>query len=90
MILVILNVIILAFGLISGIQGDVIRRYGFVPDQILSVSSSSPLDVLIRLFSSMFIHVNIVHLAFNILALVYLGGYAVCKQQEPERQMDSI
>jgi rhomboid protease GluP len=24
----------------------------------------------------MFIHANIVHLAFNILALVYLGGYA--------------
>jgi rhomboid protease GluP len=72
-----LNIVILAFGLISGTQEEVIRRYGFVPDQLLSVSpSSSPSDILTRLFSSMFIHVNIVHLAFNILALVYLGGYA--------------
>src|SRR3954469_15993851 len=33
-------------------------------------------DALTRLFSSMFIHSNIAHLAFNVLALVYLGGYA--------------
>lgn len=33
-------------------------------------------DALMRLFSSIFIHTNIVHLAFNMLALVYLGGYA--------------
>ena len=76
--LVILNIIILAFGLISGTQEEVIRRYGFIPDQILSVSSPSPSpsDALTRLFSSIFIHANIAHLAFNILALVYLGGYA--------------
>src|SRR5918911_323851 len=77
--LVILNIMILAFGLISGTQDQVIRRYGFIPDQLLSVSSSSsssPSDALTRLFSSIFIHANIAHLAFNILALVYLGGYA--------------
>jgi rhomboid protease GluP len=73
---------ILAFGLISGTQDEVIRRYGFIPEQILSVSStlssssSLPLDGLIRLLSSIFIHANIAHLAFNIVALVYLGGYA--------------
>jgi rhomboid protease GluP len=33
-------------------------------------------DVIIRLFSSIFIHSGIAHLAFNILALGYLGGYA--------------
>ena len=64
-------------------QEEVIRHYGFIPDQLLSVSSSfsssstsSPLYALTRLFSSIFIHANIAHLAFNILALVYLGGYA--------------
>src|ERR687886_218816 len=68
---------ILAFGLILGTQDEIIRRYGFIPDQVLSVpSSSSPLDVLTRLFSSIFIHANIAHLVFNILALAYLGGYA--------------
>jgi rhomboid protease GluP len=75
---------ILAFGLISGTQEEVIRRYGFIPDQLLSVSSqpssssssSSPSDILTRLLASIFIHANIAHLAFNILALVYLRGYA--------------
>ena len=76
-ILVILNVVVLALGLFSGAQQQVIRRYGFIPDQLLSVSPSSSLsDILTRLFTSMFIHANIVHLAFNLMALVYLGGYA--------------
>jgi rhomboid protease GluP len=33
-------------------------------------------ESLIRLFISKFIHANIAHIAFNLLALVYLGGYA--------------
>jgi rhomboid protease GluP len=38
---------------------------------------SSPLSYsLVTLFTSMFIHANIAHIAFNLLALVYLGGYA--------------
>jgi rhomboid protease GluP len=88
---------ILAFGLVSNSQEQIIRRYGFIPDQLLfltnynggendnTVSSpplllvpqwTSSLDILTRLFSSIFIHTNIIHLAFNMLALVYLGGYA--------------
>lgn len=38
-------------------------------------SSSLP-ESLTRLFTSMFIHANIAHIAFNLFALVYLGGYA--------------
>jgi rhomboid protease GluP len=41
-----------------------------------SLSSSSLPDSLTRLFSSMFIHANITHIAFNLFALAYLGGYA--------------
>ena len=91
---------ILAFGLLSNSQEQIIRHYGFIPDQLLSLtnydgsgdgnintiyppqplsvplSSTSSLDIVTRLLSSMFIHTNIAHLAFNILALVYLGGYA--------------
>jgi rhomboid protease GluP len=46
--------------------------------QSLSEPSQSSLlpESLIRLFTSMFIHANIAHIAFNLLALVYLGGYA--------------
>jgi rhomboid protease GluP len=39
-------------------------------------SSSSLPQSLIRLFTSMFIHANIAHIAFNLFALAYLGGYA--------------
>jgi rhomboid protease GluP len=41
-----------------------------------SSSSSSLPESLIRLFTSMFIHANIAHIAFNLFALAYLGGYA--------------
>lgn len=33
-------------------------------------------DSLTRLFASMFVHANIAHIAFNLVALVYLGVYA--------------
>jgi rhomboid protease GluP len=39
-------------------------------------SSSPPYYTLATLFTSMFIHANIAHIAFNLFALVYLGGYA--------------
>jgi rhomboid protease GluP len=39
-------------------------------------SSSSLPESLTRLFTSMFIHANIAHIAFNLFALAYLGGYA--------------
>jgi rhomboid protease GluP len=48
----------------------------FSPPLLLAPQSTSSLDILTRLFSSIFIHTNIIHLAFNMLALVYLGGYA--------------
>ena len=33
-------------------------------------------ESFVRLFTSMFIHANIAHIAFNLFALAYLGGYA--------------
>lgn len=39
-------------------------------------SASSLSDLVTRLFSSMFIHAGIAHIAFNLFALAYLGGYA--------------
>lgn len=38
--------------------------------------SSLLAESLTRLFTSMFIHANIAHIAFNLFALAYLGGYA--------------
>lgn len=48
-----------------------------LPLQQSKQQSSSPLSyTLVTLFTSMFIHANIAHIAFNLFALVYLGGYA--------------
>ena len=49
-----------------------------LPLQSSESESSSPSlpESLTRLFTSMFIHANIAHIAFNLFALVYLGGYA--------------
>ena len=48
-----------------------------LPLQHSKQQSSSPLSYsLVTLFTSMFIHANIAHIAFNLFALVYLGGYA--------------
>jgi len=41
-----------------------------------SLSLSSVPDSLTRLFASMFVHANIAHIAFNLVALAYLGVYA--------------
>jgi rhomboid protease GluP len=47
-----------------------------LPLQSSEPQSSSLPESLTRLFTSMFIHANIAHIAFNLFALVYLGGYA--------------
>lgn len=41
-----------------------------------SLSLSSVPDSVTRLFASMFVHANIAHIAFNLVALAYLGVYA--------------
>lgn len=75
--IIILNGIIFAIGLLSGEQTHIIQNYGFVPNHIFNSSQSSSLaDSMIRLLASMFIHANIAHIAFNLVALAYLGVYA--------------
>jgi rhomboid protease GluP len=74
--LIAINIIILVLGLISGSQVQIIREYGFIPYNLFHINNNTISDVLTRLFSSMFIHTGIAHLAFNILALAYIGGYA--------------
>jgi rhomboid protease GluP len=75
--LIAINIIVLGLGLLSGSQLQVIRDYGFIPYNLFHINNNNLLpNVLTRLFSSTFIHSGIAHLAFNILALGYLGGYA--------------
>lgn len=73
--LLIVNGIIFAYGILSNSQDQIISHYGFIPDDLFRYNH--PLsDNITRLFSSMFIHANIAHIAFNLLALAYLGGFA--------------
>jgi len=75
LLLMIVNGVIFAYGILSNSQDQIISHYGFVPDNLFRYNH--PLsDNIIRLFSSMFIHANIAHIAFNLLALAYLGGFA--------------
>src|SRR5215471_8151533 len=73
--LIAINIMILGLGLGSGTQLKVIRDYGFVPDSLFHVNDNIP-NIIARLFSSIFIHSGIAHLAFNILALAYIGPYS--------------
>jgi rhomboid protease GluP len=75
--LIMINIVILGLGLVTGSQLQIIRDYGFIPNNLFHIKNNNLLsDVLTRLFTSIFIHSGIAHLAFNILALAYLGGYA--------------
>ena len=44
--------------------------------QSSELQSPSLSESLTRLITSMFIHANIAHIAFNLFALAYLGGFA--------------
>ncbi|MDE1829683.1 MAG: rhomboid family intramembrane serine protease [Thaumarchaeota archaeon] len=74
--LVVINSIIFAYGMLSQTQHDIITHYGFIPDELFHSNNSYLQDSLMRLFTSMFIHANIAHIAFNLFALIYMGGFA--------------
>ena len=75
LLLIIVNGVIFAYGTLSNSQDHIISHYGFVPDYLFRYHH--PLsDNITRLFSSIFVHANIAHIAFNLLALAYLGGFA--------------
>ena len=75
-ILIVLNSIIFAYGMLSGTQEKIILHYGFVPNYLYQHGDHELADSLLRLFTSMFIHANIAHISFNLFALAYMGGFA--------------
>ena len=74
-ILMITNGIVLAYGIITGTQNQIIAQYGFVPNYLF-YGNHALADDITRLFSSMFLHAGITHIVFNLFALGYLGGFA--------------
>lgn len=73
--IIIINALIFAYGMLSQTQNNIIAQYGFIPDELFH--SNYPVsDSILRMFTSMFIHANIVHIAFNLFALAYMGGFA--------------
>jgi len=74
-ILMIVNGLVFAYGMITGTQDRIISNYGFIPNYFFYGNHSFS-DNIVRLFSSMFLHAGIAHIAFNLFALAYLGGFA--------------
>ncbi len=72
--LVVLNIIIFAYGILTNTQDHIISHYGFIPDQLFKYHQTG--ESILRIFTSMFIHAGIAHIAFNLFALFYMGGFA--------------
>lgn len=72
--LVVVNVVIFAYGILSNSQNAIISQYGFIPNGLFKFGYFQ--DSIVRLFASMFIHANIAHISFNLFALAYMGGVA--------------
>lgn len=73
-ILVLVNIVIFAYGILSNTQNTIISNYGFIPNSLFKDGQIG--DSTLRLFTSMFIHAGIAHIAFNLFALAYMGGFA--------------
>ncbi len=71
--LVIVNVLVFVYGVMSNTQNSIISHYGFIPNELFK--SNYFVDSILRLFTSMFIHAGIAHIAFNLFALAYMGGF---------------
>ena len=72
--LVVINIVIFAHGVFSNTQNAIISNYGFVPNSLFKDGNLA--DSILRLFTSMFIHAGLAHIAFNLFALAYMGGFA--------------
>jgi len=72
--LVVVNILVFAYGVFTNTQNSIISNYGFVPNGLFK--EGYLLDGILRLFTSMFIHAGIAHIAFNLFALAYMGGFA--------------
>jgi rhomboid protease GluP len=73
-ILVVINTAVFAYGILTNTQNSIISNYGFVPNGLFK--DGYLLDSIFRLFTSMFVHAGIAHIAFNLFALAYMGGFA--------------
>jgi rhomboid protease GluP len=85
--LIVVNAAFFAIGFITDSQVQIISNYGFIPDSLFNVDGLAGLNnqqsgdngflsSLMRMFTSMFIHSSIAHIAFNLVALAYMGGFA--------------
>ncbi len=86
--LIAINAAVFAIGILTDSQPQIIRNYGFIPDSLFnadglndfnsqqSSSENGFISSLMHMFTSMFIHANIAHITFNMVALASMGGFA--------------
>src|SRR2546427_12347373 len=75
--IIIINIkgLVFAYGMLTRTKSKIILNHGFIPNYFFYGNHSFS-DSIVRLFSSMFLHAGIAHIAFNLFALAYLGGFA--------------
>ncbi|MBA3285748.1 MAG: rhomboid family intramembrane serine protease [Nitrosopumilus sp.] len=84
--LIAINAAVFAVGFFTDSQSQIIRNYGFIPDSLFNADGLTAFNdqngdngffpSLMRMFTSMFIHANIAHITFNLVALASMGGFA--------------
>ncbi|MFL6204057.1 MAG: rhomboid family intramembrane serine protease [Acidimicrobiales bacterium] len=75
-VLIALNVVIFLAGIGSGLQtrDSVVLDYGLISQTPFGVPFGVGAGEWYRLVTSGFLHINVIHIAFNMLALYYLGN----------------
>lgn len=70
-----LNILVFVMQIMSGVKGkDIVYAYGAIPQNIISFISTQPIHPFLTVFTAMFMHGGLLHLAGNMLYLWIFGN----------------
>lgn len=70
-----LNMLVFIMQIMSGEDGkSIVYNYGAIPHNIISFQSSQPIPPVLTIFTSMFMHGGLLHLAWNMLFFWIFGN----------------
>jgi len=70
-----LNILVFIMQLMSGENSrDIVYSYGAIPHNIVSFNSNQPISPVLTIFTSMFMHGGLLHLAWNMLFFWIFGN----------------
>ncbi len=75
LLIIILNVLVFVMQLLSGEEGRrIVYSYGAIPHNIISLETTQPIHPALTIFTSMFMHGGLFHLAWNMLYFWIFGN----------------